>query len=293
MNRNAIKTKSLFDPDERLYLSRAKQALPILVRQAHACQTIYYEDLAKELNMPYELNLNYVLGAIGSSLQKLTLIWDKTIPPLQCIVINKSDGLPGAGFTGFLQDRDLYSRSPKRVKKQILKTILGEVFIYPYWEDVLQHFELQMPSVRAIDIAFGSNDNGDGWGGGESVEHVLFKDWIFRNPKSVNIKNKITKSCKEHLCDSLDKIDVVFETGKEIIAVEVKSRISGELDIRRGLFQCVKYGALLEANQIVSGQRKQVKVILAVEGRFPNSLIVQKNQLGIEVIDNLYQLIES
>jgi len=286
MSKTAITTKSLFDTDERLYLTRAKLAFPILVRQAHACQTILYEDLAEELSMPYELNLNYVLGAIGSTLQKLSVLRGEAIPPIQCLVINKSDGLPGSGFTGFLQDRDLYSRSPKRVKKQILRTILSEVYIYPYWEDVLNHFELR-PSVLNPIVTIPISVDGNGFGGGESLEHKIFKDWIFENPDVLGIRGKIIDRSKEFLCDSLDQIDVVFESKNEIYAVEVKSRISPDLDIRRGLFQCIKYGALLEAKQILNGQRKIIKTVLALEATFPAGLISAKNQLGIEVIDNL------
>src|ERR1700733_23901 len=44
-----------------LYLERARDAFPMLVRQAHARQTIFYSDLAGELNMSNPRNLNYVL----------------------------------------------------------------------------------------------------------------------------------------------------------------------------------------------------------------------------------------
>jgi hypothetical protein len=49
----------------KLYQERARRALPILVRQAHGRQTIVYENLARELEMKWALNLNYVLGSVG------------------------------------------------------------------------------------------------------------------------------------------------------------------------------------------------------------------------------------
>ena len=40
---------------------------------------------------------------------------------------------------------------------------------------------------------------------------------------------------------------------KDWIAVEVKSRISNDADITRGIFQCVKYKVVLEAMQLSLG----------------------------------------
>jgi hypothetical protein len=55
------------------YLVRAREEFTILVRLAHARQTIFYSDLAGELNMPNPRNLNYFLGAIGKAIQKLAV----------------------------------------------------------------------------------------------------------------------------------------------------------------------------------------------------------------------------
>ena len=77
-----------------LYQKRARQALPILVRQAKAEQPIFYSDLAEELNMPNPRNLNYVLGYIGEALQKLAKKWGVIVPPIQSLVVNKYTGVP-------------------------------------------------------------------------------------------------------------------------------------------------------------------------------------------------------
>jgi hypothetical protein len=55
-------TAKIANPDlldgEKLYQERARLTLPYLVRQAKAGQTIYYSDLAKEINIPNPRNLN-------------------------------------------------------------------------------------------------------------------------------------------------------------------------------------------------------------------------------------------
>src|SRR5687768_120352 len=92
------------DPNGELYQQRAFRALPVLVRQAYAGQTIYYSEIARELSMENPRNMNYVLGAIGTSLRQLSAEWNEPIPPIQAIVINKADELPGEGFAEFAPD---------------------------------------------------------------------------------------------------------------------------------------------------------------------------------------------
>ena len=70
---------ALFDylSGEKLYQARARAALPLLVRQATQAHnaTIFYSDLAAELGMANERNLNYVLGYIGDALEQLSKQW--------------------------------------------------------------------------------------------------------------------------------------------------------------------------------------------------------------------------
>jgi len=47
---------------DKLYQVRARAALPLLVRQASQSATVYYSDLAPELGMANERNLDYVWG---------------------------------------------------------------------------------------------------------------------------------------------------------------------------------------------------------------------------------------
>jgi hypothetical protein len=54
-----------------------------------------------------------------------------------------------------------------------------------------------------------------------------------------------------------DKMDVFFESPTELVCIEVKGKKSCEADIRRGIFQCVKYRAVLEAQQLYRNDRKK------------------------------------
>ena len=59
-----------------------------------------------------------------------------------------------------------------------------------------------------------------------------------------------------------DTIDVLFRNGLDWIAVEVKSSLSNSLDITRGLFQCVKYRAVIEAVQATRNLEQNARAIL-------------------------------
>ena len=79
--------------------------------------------------------------------------------------------------------------------------------------------------------------------------------------------------------------DVLFTQGTRMWGVEVKSVVSREGDILRGLFQCVKYHALLQTEQAAASNACFVDVYLACEHEFPAKLLGVAHVLGVEVFD--------
>jgi len=77
---------------------------------------------------------------------------------------------------------------------------------------------------------------------------------------------------------------VLFECKDEWVAVEVKSHISSDGDLVRGLFQCVKYQSVLEAFLLSESRPINVRTLLVVSRKFPKGLIPLRNLLGVEVI---------
>ena len=82
-------------------------------------------------------------------------------------------------------------------------------------------------------------------------------------------------------------LDVFFQHGQDSIAVEVKSALSSEADIVRGMFQCVKYWAVLEAQQAADGLAQSARAVLALEAKLPSKFQALKNVLGIELVDEI------
>src|SRR5271165_3268611 len=89
-----------FGDESKKYQKWARQALPVLVAQAKARNTITYGQLALQLKMSNPRNLNVVLGAVGSELNNLSHEWKQEIPPLTCLVVDKQLKTPqrGIGF---------------------------------------------------------------------------------------------------------------------------------------------------------------------------------------------------
>ena len=128
---------------DELYHERARAALPLLVRQAKAGEPITYGSLPKELGMPNARNLNRPLGSIGTSLKQLSKEWNRPIPQIQALVVNKNTRLPGPGIDELLDDSktDFSGRSPKQRRERV-KDEQSKVYDYRRWDDVLRALKL-------------------------------------------------------------------------------------------------------------------------------------------------------
>lgn len=198
-----------------LYQIRARAALPILVRQAKAGVPICYSDLAEELGMPNPRNLNYVLGSIGRSLERVSEYWKEKIPPIQCLVVNKSTGFPGEGIGWFLVKEENYSALSSRQKRSMVETALNHIFTYSRWIEVLAalaHEPTQLDISKISKIAMGGT-------GGESDAHKALKEYVVNNPHLIGLNSKDLTATTEYQLLSGDSLDVSFESKKCWVAV--------------------------------------------------------------------------
>ena len=281
-----MSTATISEPisGDKAYQVRARAALPLLVRQAQAGTPVFYSNLAEELEMPNPRNLNDVLGSIGKSLERLSKAWKAKVPPIQCLVVNKKTGLPGAGIGLFLVKKEDFAALPLRQKRAIVEQTLQDVFVYPRWEEVLKALALKPTASDFSPIVKKATGS---FGGGESENHKALKEYVARNPKSIGINSNTQTGITEYPLPSGDSLDVSFK-GKDVwVAAEVKSAISAEADIVRGLFQCVKYRAVMEAVLLTEKRPKNARALLVLELAFPYHLIPLRNILGVEVIESI------
>lgn len=279
-----MKTAKVAEPiaGDKLYQARARQALPLLVRQAQAGTPIYYSDLAHELRIPNPRNLNSVLGSIGTAIEGLSKKWKEKIPPIQCLVVNKTTGLPGEGIGWFITKKEDFRKLPRRQQRSLVEAELQKVFTYPKWNAVLRELELQpihSDFSRLITQVAAFRE------GGESDAHKRLKLYVSAHPESVGLDRNVGKGEVEYLLPSGDTVDVLFQHKGEWIAVEVKASLSDRLDVARGLFQCVKYRAVIEAVQATRSLDQNARALLVLEGALPAELIPVKNTLGVEVVE--------
>lgn len=257
--------------------------LPILVRQAKAKKTITYLALGKEVNANPHTQIPRALGIIGHTLSDPLYFQEMgdNPPPINVCVVNQKTGEPSKGVDLFVKmwRPNYYNMDHSEAMKYALK----ECFSYPNWDKVLEKLKLE-PRTAFGDLIEASAHNYSG-GGGEGPEHKDFKDYVRKHPEKLHLsKNMISSS--EFELKSGDRLDVVFENDKMIVGVEVKSKISQPEDIQRGLFQAVKYQAVLTAMEDVAPKKKEVKVFLVLEKTLPAELIWERNTLGVEVIES-------
>lgn len=148
--------------------------------------------------------------------------------------------------------------------------------------DIFKHV-LHEVTVELKQVNDGSRRSRGRGGAGEGAAHKTLKQYIQDNPLSVGVRLRGANAEVERKFPSNDTIDVFFENATTWIGVEVKSDQSDEDDIRRGLYQCVKYQALMEAECSVKDIKRNIRVLLALGGRLPRSLLREKTILDIEV----------
>jgi hypothetical protein len=205
------------------------------------------------------------------------------IPPIQCVVINRRQELPGEGIGWFISPTD-FGKLNKTQKQKVVTAQLTKIYTFPRWDWVLKQLELD-PIHTNLDEELKEAKNGRG--GGESEQHKKFKIFISENPRVLGLNEELANGQQEYSLPSADTLDVLFIDKDLKIGVEVKSIISNTADILRGLFQCVKYKHLIEAEQTVNDKVPNSRIILALQGKFPDELTLVKNLLGVEVIENI------
>lgn len=269
---------------DKLYQERARRALPLLVRQAHGERSITYENLASELGMSNPRNLNYVLGSIGRALKKASKYWEEEIPPIQCLVVKKSTGIPGEGISGFLKTHGNYRKSSRKQRRKIIDKELIRIYGYSKWLAVLKLFKLKPVKEDFSRLISKASER---LGGGESPEHKRLKSYVAAHPGVLGLPNNMAPGIEEHRLPSGDSIDVFFINGGEHIGVEIKPSSCDSIELTRGLYQCIKYQAVLEASQAATGKPQNVRTLLVLAGQLPDELLSLKNVLGVEVIEKV------
>lgn len=271
-----------FGDESKKYQTRARLALPLLIAQAKARNTITYGQLALEMEMPNPRNLNMVLGAVGTELKNLGREWHEEVPALTCLVINKHEKTPQRGIQ-FHMPPEEFKKLPPASQEELLRHLNRDIWDYPRWDDVLRHFDLEpVVPARSKTLQAIAKEAKYGGNGGETEDHRRLKEYVKENPQLFGLPRSVSART-EYPFLSNDEIDVLFKSVPTWVGVEVKSARSDPSDIQRGIFQCVKYRALIEATQRYEQVQLASRVILVLGGTLPPELRTTVGLLNIEL----------
>ena len=266
----------------------ASKILPVLIRQAQAAMPISYSSLAAEVGT-HQRVIGKCLSIVGNELLALGNENGLPVAPplINAIVVNLSTGEPSGGVNIFLEQK-LGSMAKPEDRQVAINLFQSESYHYKYWNDVLTYFKMTpaTPAKSVADLKPKPQKHGKA-NGGEGPEHATFKEFISKHPQLFGIAKAQAET--EYPLASGDAIDVLFSNDKLVVGVEVKSKTSDEDDIKRGMFQTVKYKAVLEAMEKLTPRPRRVKVYLALQdGLSADSWFIScKNTLGIEVKERL------
>lgn len=277
----------------------ARRALPLLiayVRQQRddVLVPLTYLNLAEMLDRrnrhgdPWARGLGHVLYRVTAMIDQVSTQWAETLPFLTSIIVlshGPNAGLPGNGVSGRWPGYDSLSLMDKQAK--VLAEYHRILQFGSRWNEVLQFAGLD--SVLPPDNQNECNTH-SGWGGGESEAHKALKRYVLTHPQLCGA-NSDWFAQEEYVLRSGDEIDVFFKSEKEWIGVEVKSSVSDRLpsDYERGIYQVVKYRAVLEAQARVDHPMcpPSVRILLVLESEMPQQYWHVAKSLGVNCLDRI------
>lgn len=259
-----------------------KLMIPVMVLWSKYSWTEFhtYTDLMAAINAKSP-RLGHQLGLIDDIFRELSTKYHRSIPTLNALIANSSTGLPSNGFD-YVDSN--YSFLSKEDKETLARGKNEEAHSYDYcW--VLDKLGLKFPTTLSSTFIDNTRNGIKVRKGGESEAHNRLKKYIASRPETINIKHHIEAETEYGLVSG-DRLDIMIKTTKETWAIEVKSKISDEHDILRGIYQCVKYQAVLDAEKIIEQNGTEIKTLLVLEGKMPLHLKNVADYLNVRYVDN-------
>ena len=269
----------------------ARHALGLLLQHVRADEPFAtYGSIARLLEAKLRIPRVFPthVGAVAGEMMNRILEIDEDAPLINALVTRPS-GIPGKGFGGYYDDRyrpsggrGWMALSRKR-KLDVVEEVRAQVRRYPDWDKIYRELFGKAPPPPVPKKRFTEKDGkrpetSRPPGAGESPEHKKLKTWAADNPAALGLGSAMNPKPEWPLLSG-DRIDVLFSDGTSFVAVEVKSIRSSPDDLRRGIYQCVKYRAVLEAQE--HPVTTPVRAILVSEERLPKDLQARARLLGV------------
>jgi len=230
-------------------------------------------------------------GAIGNALLQTEQDFGEKIPPLNALIVNAKSGIPGSGCDYYLKtylDEGREKPLSYEQQKSMAEETMEEVWRFQKWEEILDRYGVRpvkrgMPSLRSgVEL---KKPRKGGWSNEpESEAHQALKQWVARNPQILKSRIPFGNGHTEWLFASADRVDVLFSHADGCMAAEVKASNANDADLERGIYQCIKYQALLRAELKAESKIPNGSAILITERQFPLRLQNLADLLGVRNI---------
>lgn len=280
-------------------IQTARIIVPILVWCAQHRRTITYGHLDQEIvrrglcHSVHAALYGRAAGTLGDALEETESELDLELPPLNILVVNKGTRRPGDGcndyFHRYTKGKPFHSLSWEK-QGAVVAYATEDIFNCRNWDLLMLHYGMSPLSDPVLPETSGLDDKAidppvHGFSNeGESEDHKALKEYVLSNPSLViegATRGWVGKP--EEKFPSGDCVDVVFRKGSSILAVEVKSHISVNADLSRGIFQCVKYRAVALAWQRSLLEIPDARSVLVIQRELPSDLAELADRLSVEV----------
>ena len=256
--------------------------LPIMIHWAKTGQKEHtYDDLIHAIGKQRFSGIGHALGGVQEVIDELNRKTNLAIPPLNSLCKNAKTMLPSDGF-GYVSKK--YNSLDDNGKRVFVEGLDSNAINFPHWDWVLKELDLK-EAVPFTEEQLEAIKNPHCIHGGEGEEHKALKKYICQHPECLNYKDVVFAET-EHPLPSGDSLDVYFELsdGKHV-AIEVKPSIASDQDICRGVFQCVKYNAVMDALRKIECKGYEIEVLLVTAGKFSSQNKVLAEELDVEYVE--------
>lgn len=257
--------------------------IPVMIHWAKTGHNEHtYGDLAHAIGKSKFSGIGHALYFVQQVLDNLSTKSSREIPTLNSLCKNAKTMLPSEGFE-FVSPQ--YNDLDENGKRVFVKGLDSNAMNFPHWDWVLKELELK-EAVPFTEEQLEAIKNPRCIYGGEGEEHKILKEYICQHPESINYKD-VDFAETEHILPSGDRLDVYFEFSDGThVAIEVKPSISPDQDIARGVFQCVKYYAVMDALRNIECKDYEIKVLLVTAGNFSSQNKELAEELDVEYVEN-------
>ena len=233
-------------------------------------------------------------------------IWARyqQVPPINLLVVNQVTDVPGynAGYyadTWFNKKEGWYDGASTANREAAIVQLWKDARSFQGWDTISGIYASDISMESHWKKESGGNEldgkvrRQNGGGPAESQEHRNLKYFIAANPDLCGAPQANSRGVVEYRFRSGDEADVRFSGRHAVRVIEVKSRISNEKDMVRGIYQCIKYQCLAVAEECVDGTSRDVSTALVVERlKLPTTITSLAKTLNVELLRIDYQKVE-